>query len=333
MKCPKCAYLGFETGDRCRNCGYDFSLLWAPTADRRDELRHERVDTSERRLSLEPDYEFRTQTDDEVFIQVNADLKDPGRPSPKADLPLRMVMASPLPLFTPPGSEDEPLVKVPAAPRAPLAVRRPVDSPRPRSVARAARPSSEPALQFPNEAALVALPMQPAMPLPAMPLSPPALEPEARSAPAAVTSRASAIDGSVSRSGPRLLAAVVDHVILFGIDLGVVYFTVRMAGLPMSEWRLLPAAPMLAFLGLLKLSYFYAFTAVGGQTIGKMAAGTCVIADDGGPLDAGRVMRRTCAGLVSALLFGLGWVPALFGRRLALHDRVARTRVVPLRSV
>src|SRR5687768_16466291 len=26
MKCPKCAYLGFETSDRCRNCGYDFSL-------------------------------------------------------------------------------------------------------------------------------------------------------------------------------------------------------------------------------------------------------------------------------------------------------------------
>src|SRR5262245_53754810 len=27
MKCPKCNYLGFETGDRCKNCGYDFSLL------------------------------------------------------------------------------------------------------------------------------------------------------------------------------------------------------------------------------------------------------------------------------------------------------------------
>jgi len=27
VKCPKCDYLGFETGDRCRNCGYDFSLL------------------------------------------------------------------------------------------------------------------------------------------------------------------------------------------------------------------------------------------------------------------------------------------------------------------
>ena len=26
MKCPKCGYLGFERVDRCRNCGYDFSM-------------------------------------------------------------------------------------------------------------------------------------------------------------------------------------------------------------------------------------------------------------------------------------------------------------------
>ena len=32
MKCPKCHYLGFDTGDRCRNCGYDFSLLVPPAA-------------------------------------------------------------------------------------------------------------------------------------------------------------------------------------------------------------------------------------------------------------------------------------------------------------
>ena len=277
----------------------------APAADRRDELRHVSVGSDERRLSLEPDYEFRTQTDEEAFIQVNADLKDVG-----------------LPLFMPLGGDDEPLVKVPVAPRAPLAVRRPVDSPRLRSVPRAARALSEAVLQF----------SEPALVLPPPPLAP-ASEPEAPPAPAAVAPRAAAIEGSVSRGGPRLLAALIDHVILFGIDLGVVYFTVRMAGLSMGEWRLLPPGPMLTFLGLLKLSYFYAFTAVGGQTIGKMAAGTCVVADDGGPLDAGRVMRRTGAGLVSALLLGLGWVPALFGRRLALHDRVAGTRVVPLRSV
>ncbi len=31
MKCPKCGYLGFETTNRCRNCGYDFSL--SPATD------------------------------------------------------------------------------------------------------------------------------------------------------------------------------------------------------------------------------------------------------------------------------------------------------------
>ena len=32
MKCPKCSYLSFEAGERCRNCGYDFSMS-APAAD------------------------------------------------------------------------------------------------------------------------------------------------------------------------------------------------------------------------------------------------------------------------------------------------------------
>jgi hypothetical protein len=37
MKCPKCGYLGFEAVDRCRNCGYDFSLSTAtPQAEGRD---------------------------------------------------------------------------------------------------------------------------------------------------------------------------------------------------------------------------------------------------------------------------------------------------------
>jgi uncharacterized RDD family membrane protein YckC len=32
MKCPKCGYLGFEHADRCRNCGYEFSLA-APAGE------------------------------------------------------------------------------------------------------------------------------------------------------------------------------------------------------------------------------------------------------------------------------------------------------------
>jgi len=31
MKCPKCGYLGFDSGDRCKNCGYEFSLITPET--------------------------------------------------------------------------------------------------------------------------------------------------------------------------------------------------------------------------------------------------------------------------------------------------------------
>ena len=33
MKCPKCSYLGFDDLDRCRNCGYEFSLTEAADPD------------------------------------------------------------------------------------------------------------------------------------------------------------------------------------------------------------------------------------------------------------------------------------------------------------
>jgi len=82
----------------------------------------------------------------------------------------------------------------------------------------------------------------------------------------------------------------------------------------------------------LKVSYLYAFTAVGGQTIGKMATGTCVVDENGMPVHAALALRRTSVVLVSFLLFGLGFIPALIGGHRALHDRLAGTRVVRLRS-
>jgi uncharacterized RDD family membrane protein YckC len=102
-----------------------------------------------------------------------------------------------------------------------------------------------------------------------------------------------------------------------------------MAALTMDDWRMLPPAPMLVFLGLLKLAYFAAFTSIGGQTIGKMAARIQVVAEDESPLDPARALRRVLTGAVSTLAFGLGFIPALIGPdRRPLHDRVARTRVV-----
>jgi uncharacterized RDD family membrane protein YckC len=137
----------------------------------------------------------------------------------------------------------------------------------------------------------------------------------------------------VSGAGARLLAAVIDHALLGAIDLAVVYFSLRMAGLTMAGVWVLPVAPLVAFLLLVKLSYFSAFTAVGGQTIGKMATRIRVVTAEDATVDGPLAVKRTLAGVASAALLGLGFLPALIGsERRALHDRLTHTRVVALPS-
>jgi uncharacterized RDD family membrane protein YckC len=95
VKCPKCGYLGFESVDRCRNCGYEFSLTAPPVPDlllpRRTDDGPEHIED----LSLVS--ESRT-----------------GSASQSADLPL----------FSPATTSDEPLITRASPPRQPLAVRR-----------------------------------------------------------------------------------------------------------------------------------------------------------------------------------------------------------------
>src|SRR3954469_18183797 len=86
-KCPKCQYFSFDSGDRCRNCGYDFSL-W--------------IDT----------------TPDDLPIQTGSEPLGPFDG-------LTLIDDTPtLPRCDPGGDPDAPLVSPGAAPRAPLAVRR-----------------------------------------------------------------------------------------------------------------------------------------------------------------------------------------------------------------
>ena len=321
MKCPKCDYLGFETGDRCKNCGYDFSLLSVADAP----------------LDPTPDYDIDPPSIDDlpvhVFIDDRREVMDDSlrlsiapEEEPPAVPAVSLAASAPtpvdaLPLFRPRKvDDDEPLIKLPAAPRPPLAVRRTPDTPRLRPMPRPSlRPSPAPALQFAEDTDTSEY-------VEAMA----SLRPEPKRD---VQLPSSDVVSEATHLGTRIMAVLVDYAILLGIDVGVVYFTVRIAGLSMGEWRLLPIVPMLSFLALLKVAYFYSFTAVGGQTIGKMAAGTCVVSDNGNPVGAARAMRRTSAGILSFLLLGLGFIPALFGDGRALHDRLSGTRVIRLRSV
>jgi uncharacterized RDD family membrane protein YckC len=307
VKCPKCNYLGFETGDRCRNCGYDFSLISHGDPQ-----------------PIDMDLELRTAHSEGAAaadwpIRVDATLPPPlpsGMSSPKA----RPSRGSKLPLFTSADKGDQPLIRLPVTPRPPLAVRRTPDSPRLQVVSRAVRAVERgPALEF--ETARATADREDVAPV-AAPSGPHASTKKNRGE-------------AVTLSGPlaRMVAAAIDHVLLLAIDAGVIYFTLRISGLTMNEWGALPALPLLAFLLLLKLAYFCVFTAVGGQTIGKMALRIRVVSENHGAIDGNLALKRAVLGAVSTAFLGLGLLPAFFDpERRALHDRVARTRVVGLRT-
>jgi uncharacterized RDD family membrane protein YckC len=311
VKCPKCGYLGFETGDTCKNCGYDFSLI-APAP------------------ILTPDPDLAIRTDDaetgapELWLdRLDRSMDEVSRPNAKQEHligvpePRPTTPSDPLPLFNPDDPDDIPLIALPTAPRAPLSVRRPAETPRLRAVPKMTN-AAAPTLDFHEEAR--ADQMEEVDDEPRMMTRPAHRRP------------AAAVEGMREVGGRRLVAALIDHTILFAIDAVVVYFTARMAGVGRAELHLLPIVPIAVFLGLLKVSYFTAFTAIGGQTIGKMAVGIKVVAESG-IMDSAVAMRRTLAGVVSLLPLGLGLVPAFIGDdRRALHDRLTGTRVVALPS-
>ena len=303
MKCPKCGYLGFESSDRCRHCGYDFSLM--------------------------PSFPSSSTTATpggpaEFDPMLDRDVEQPRRP-----LDLDRIIGGPepgappdLPLFPPSQAEssarpaparrtfggqhhDAPLITTPSRPRAPLGVRRATpEIPR----ARAFTPKSvgEPTSMLFE--------------------TPPAAVIGRAYAPASVgETDESRLAGPLS----RLVAAIVDISLLMIVDAVVLYFTLRLLGLTTTEIFELPLLPLAAFFLLLNGGYFVAFTAVGGQSIGKMALGIKVIAQEDGSVPVGRATIRTLAYLVSALPFGAGFLPGIMSPdRLTLHDRLAHTRVV-----
>ncbi len=130
MKCPKCAYIGFEDTDRCRHCGCEFSLLATETsafaaaeADAAPEVRAFTPRPREHRLGVVGDL---------ADVSLAADAEGGAL----MDFPLR---SSTFPVL---GHDPQP----PPA-RTPLAVRRALaDRPRGRTSTELVRRASSPLL-------------------------------------------------------------------------------------------------------------------------------------------------------------------------------------------
>jgi uncharacterized RDD family membrane protein YckC len=202
-------------------------------------------------------------------------------------------------------ADDAPLITAPSRPRAPLGVRRATPEV-PRARPRATKPPGEhgDTLFETPPAAVLGHAFEPA--------------------------RYSDANGEeLAAPSSRILAALVDVALLSALDAVVLYFTLRLLGLATAQVFELPLVPLLAFFLLLNGGYFIAFTAVGGQSIGKMALGIKVISQEDTSVPIGRATVRTLAYLVSALPLGAGFLPGVISAdRLALHDRLAHTRVI-----
>lgn len=303
MRCPKCQYISFGSGRRCRNCGYDFSLSSPPESmDLPIHDAHEPLGPlTDLPLATQKPHAAPAHDD----LQASAD--QPATPSSARQAGID------LPLF-PGAAEDAPLVVPPAVPRAPLSVRRGAPpaaaKPHPRAPLDEER---ELDLIVPGEARRRASAAAPGAE------SPPGVAGEPRLTPASAVA--------------RIAAGLVDVIIMGSIDVAVVYLTLRVSELPFQDVMALPKIPLMAFLLLLNGGYLVLFTAAGGQTIGKMAFGIRVVPEGGSSAVArvpfGSSVVRAAGYAASLLPAGLGFLPILFnadGR--TIHDRLSDTRVV-----
>jgi uncharacterized RDD family membrane protein YckC len=333
MKCPKCGYLGFETTDRCRNCQYDFSL--APFKTEAELTLQDATRAPESPLDFDLAPAARSG-DPAAASTLDLDRLF-GEPEPgaviaatvKSEPPAVVIVDSPRePVVTvthrparalddvepdddaalgaaPDKSElpfeDSPIVPPPAA-RPPLAVRRSTPEV-PRNRPRMPRPTRTVSLDF---------------------------ESRAEDTASGISETVASLMESPSLI-TRIGAGIIDAILLLGIDLAVIYLTLRVTGLQntMEDLRTLPPIPFVGFLVTLAFGYVAAFTVAGGQTIGKMALSLRVIGDDGRRVDAAGGMIRALGCMLVPVTLGLSYLPALFtSDHRALHDRLAGTRVV-----
>lgn len=327
MRCTKCHYLSFEPEARCRNCGHDLSIddLGMP------DLPLTPKDADDNSLA-----DFDLAETAIAGLGSRAAVMAPPRSSAATAVALAPMrpMTSELPLFVrempdaDAADDDEdddapepaPLVRVPARPRAPIAVRRTTPDPA-RLRARYAPPAPHERDLLDEAETAADLPRIVAPPAPRISEPAPARIPAAWFPPVAAST--------------RLKAAAIDAGFLGTIAAVVAFCTFRQANVAMVDFGIGAAVPLGVFFLLIAAGYFLLFTAVTGQTVGKMAMRIRVVGVSSDAVAGGRVTLsqaaiRAVAVLPSVLVLGAGFVPALLRPGLAVHDRIAHTRVIRL---
>jgi len=347
MRCPKCHYLSFDPEPRCKNCGYDLEV-----ADTDLALRTAESDRSSATDDSLPDLTLRERPSTSAPITLELGHYSP-EPAQSSSAPEPVAAASRLVLVEEPPAVVEP-------PRVPKRAPHTTTTDLPLFLKGIPEP------EFPDETRLGSrrlIPHDPPPIVPPMSARPPLgvrrgapeqprarhPQPERRLGPldrdlledlkrvereevAQARAEARAIGAANHSStdsvpvGDRVAALAVDTAVLGGIAGFVLWATLRLCAVSLADLGPGVLVPLIAFLVLMDLGYLLMLTAAGGQTVGKMLMHIRVVGDD----DTDHVSLRQAAwrAVVAVMGLGLGWLPALFGRGLALHDRLAHTRVV-----
>ncbi len=296
MKCPKCAYFGLDDADRCRNCGYEFSLMTDGDP---------RTPQAGHRPRATPMAPVPTPRPTPGHVRLATPSRERGTPADS-------LLNRPIDRGVDAGALDLPLFGAEAGaplppPQRPLSVRRPGTlTPR----ARLVRDT----------------PMAGALPLEPEPVGSSSERPAGRPDQARLEGRPAL---AASATAERRVGAWLVDVSLMGlVDIVTLYFTLRLCGLSPAEWSTLPPWPLALFFLVINGGYVVLLTGWLGQTIGKMALQIEVVADGHASVGIGRAAVRLLGAVLSLAPVGLGFLWAFFGDRRTWHDRLTGTRVV-----
>lgn len=291
MKCPKCHYISFDAGERCRNCGYEFSLS---------------VDLTDLDLPIQTGQEPEGPMGD--FGLGDSAAAEPPRLSERAEPQARPRPSGfDLPLFKGPLGDDAPLVTPPAVPRAPLAVRKGTPA--------IARPAQRPRAEEPE--------LDLGVPESSAAVEPPAVSrrTEPLEAPPASFARrlgAAAIDVIV-------LGAIDIAVLYFTMRL----CGLELAELPLIPAIPFLAFVLIQNGGYFVTFVAAGGQTIGKMAFGIKVVPAAPTDGWSDRVRLGTAVLRAVVWFLAVLPLGLGLLPALFGPdRRAAHDRLAGTRVV-----